>query len=241
MTRANPPIPDSQGPGPQSPGPQGFAQMAPPARKFTFDTVFDGDRVITPPKPKVAFTAQEVEQARAQGVVEGQRTVTARAEADAAAALAETVRAIREAMTGLTALAHEHRIGSARLAMAAGRRIADAALDRFPEAPAVAALDALAREVEAQPRLVVRTSPARLSRLEAALTQASEAAGFAGRLVVKTDPALAGAAFTFDWGEGRAAFDPDAAAERIAIALEEALSSEGLHGEPLPIQTEDAP
>jgi flagellar assembly protein FliH len=207
--------------------------IASPPRKFTFDTVFDGDRVITPPKPKTAFTAQEVEQARAQGFAEGQRTVVAKAEADAAAALTETVRAIRDAMTALSALAHEHRAGSARLAMATGRRIADAALDRFPEAPALAALDALAREIEAEPRLIVRTSPARLARLETALTQASETAGFAGRLVVKTDPALAGAAFTFDWGEGRAAFDPDAAAERIAVALEEALAAEGLHAEPL--------
>jgi flagellar assembly protein FliH len=211
----------------------------PPPRKFTFDTVFDGDRVIVPPKPKTAFTAQEVEQARAQGFEEGRRAVMARAEADAAAALAEAVRAIREAMTALSTLAHEHRAGSARLAMAVGRRIADAALDHFPEAPALAALDALAREVEAQPRLIVRTSPAQLGRLEVALSQASEAAGFAGRLVVKTDPALAGAAFTFDWGEGRAAFDPTAAAERIAVALEEALSAEGLHAEPLPSPADD--
>jgi len=213
---------------------------APAPRKFTFDTVFDGDRVIVPVKPKTAFTAEEVEQARAQGFAEGQRTVTAKAEADAAAALAEAVRAIRDAMTALSTLAHEHRAGSARLALAAGRRIADAALDRFPEAPATAALDALAREVEAQPKLTVRTSSARQARLEAALTDASETAGFAGRLVVKTDPSLAGAAFTFDWGEGRAAFDPDGAAERIAVALEEALSAEGLHAEPLPFPTEDA-
>jgi flagellar assembly protein FliH len=225
MTQLNPPRPK--------------AEPSPP-RKFTFDTVFDGDKVIVPPKPKTAFTAQEVDQARAQGFAEGQRTVLARAEADAAAALADAVRAIRGAMTALSALAHDHRAGSARLAMATGRRIADAALDRFPEGPALAALDALAREVEAQPRLIVRTSPARLERLEAALTQASEAAGFAGRLVVKADPALAPAAFTFDWGEGRASFDPDAAAEQIGLALEEALSAEGLHAEPLPISPEDA-
>jgi len=213
---------------------------APAPRKFTFDTVFDGDRVIVPVKPKTTFTAEEVEEARAQGFAEGQRTVTAKAEADAAAALAEAVRAIRDAMTALSTLAHDHRAGSARLALAAGRRIADAALDRFPEAPATAALDALAREVEAQPKLTVRTSSARQARLEAALTDASETAGFAGRLVVKTDPSLAGAAFTFDWGEGRAAFDPEAAAERIAIALEDALSAEGLHAEPLSISPEDA-
>ena len=28
-------------------------------RPFTFDTIFDGDRVIAPPKPKRHFTAEE--------------------------------------------------------------------------------------------------------------------------------------------------------------------------------------
>ena len=41
------------------------------------------------------------------------------------------------------------------------------------------------------------------------------------------------AAFTLDWGEGRAAFDPEAAAARVAAALDEALAAEGLHAEPL--------
>ena len=39
------------------------------------------------------------------------------------------------------------------------------------------------------------------------------------------------AAFLFDWGEGRAAFDPAAAAGRVAAALEAALAAEGLHAE----------
>jgi flagellar assembly protein FliH len=51
--------------------------------------------------------------------------------------------------------------------------------------------------------------------------------------MVKTDSNLQPAAFSFDWGEGRAAFDPDAAAERVAVVLEEALAAEGLHAEPL--------
>jgi flagellar assembly protein FliH len=50
--------------------------------------------------------------------------------------------------------------------------------------------------------------------------------------VVKTDPALPRAAFTFDWGDGRAAFDPQAAAARVAAALETALAAEGLHADP---------
>jgi flagellar assembly protein FliH len=48
--------------------------------------------------------------------------------------------------------------------------------------------------------------------------------------------ALAGAAphaFTLDFGDGSASFDPAAAAERVSQSLHAALASEGLHAEPL--------
>src|ERR1700761_6933864 len=93
-------------------------------RPFTFDTVFDGGRVIAPIKPKKAFTPEEVEAARAAGFAEGERSAVARADVAAAA---------RAALGYLTELAHGHRTDSARLALACARNIADAALDRFPE------------------------------------------------------------------------------------------------------------
>src|SRR5579875_329193 len=132
------------------------APAASQPRPFTFDTVFDGDRVISTPRAKRAFTLDEVEAERASAYADGERSVAARAEADAAAALRDVAQALRIAFTHLTDAAHAHRSESARLAMACGRAIADAALDRFHDQPAVAALDALARELDAQPRLVVR-------------------------------------------------------------------------------------
>ena len=67
---------------------------------------------------------------------------------------------------------------------------------------------------------------------KSALAEAAERAGFAGQIVLKAEPGRARAAFVFDWGEGRAAFDPEAAAaERVATALEAALAAEGLHAE----------
>ena len=71
------------------------------------------------------------------------------------------------------------------------------------------------------------------ARLEAALTQAADRAGFAGQIVLKTDPAMPAAAFVFDWGDGRASFDPQAASARVEAALIAALTAEGLHAEPL--------
>jgi flagellar assembly protein FliH len=202
-------------------------------RPFTFDTIFDGERVIAPPKPKRHFTAEEVEAARAAGFAEGERSVVARAETDAARALGEIAAATRAGMGYLAEIAHGHRTESARLALACARKIADAALDSFPERPAAEALEVLGRELLAQPRLIVRVAPAGAERVETALRQVADNIGLTGQIVVKTDPGLARAAFVFDWGEGRAAFDPAAAAAKVGAALETALAAEGLHGDPL--------
>ena len=200
-------------------------------RPFKFDTVFDGDRVIEPRRPKRAYTPEEVEAARAEAYAEGQASVVARAEADAAQALREIAGIARDALTRLAEIAHEHRTGSARLALAVGRKIADAALDRFPQAPAEAALEALSREIEAAPRLLVYASPADAPRLERALAEAAVRAGFEGQITLRPETGRSRASFSFDWGEGRAAFDPEAAAVRVAAALDAAIAAEGLHAE----------
>lgn len=212
-----------------------MADTAP--RKFSFDTEFDGDRIIAPAKAKRFYTPDEVEMARAQAFMEGERSAVAEAEARAAHALAEVTRAAVAALSSLAEVAHSHRSESARLALAAANKIADAALDRFPEAPVVAALDALSVELMSAPRLVVRTAPDEAERITQSLERAAQNAGFAGQIVVKTDPALPRAAFGFDWGDGRASFDAAAASARVGEALEAALAAEGLHAEALPSTT----
>jgi flagellar assembly protein FliH len=200
------------------------------ARKFTFDTVFEGDRVIAAaPRPKRSYSAEEVEAIRAERFAEGERSAVAKAQE----AQAEAMRALSAALSTLTTIAHEHRTGAARLALAAADKIADAALTAFPQAPLTAAIDALAREIDAVPRLVARIADDQVDAAQAALTEAAAAAGYPGQIVVRADSALKGAAFVLDWGDGSAAFDPAQAAARVAQALETALASEGLHAEPL--------
>jgi flagellar assembly protein FliH len=203
-------------------------------RKFAFDTVFeDTGRVIAPARPKKSFTPEEVEQVRREAFAEGERSALAIAQAAQAQALQQIAAAAQGALGGLAMVAHEHRTGSARLALAAAGKIADAALQRFPEAPAAAALDALAREVEAVPRLVARCAPEQLDGVTQALEAAAHDAGYPGQIVVRADPALPLAAFVLDWGDGSAAFDPNAAAARVTQALDEALAAEGFHAESL--------
>ena len=137
------------------------------------------------------------------------------------------------ALPKLAEVAHSHREGSAALALACGRAIADAALLRFPHAPVQSALESLAREVETAPRLVVTASADIVPGLEQALGETAQAIGYAGAIQVRPGPAMSPCAFTLDFGDGQATFDADAAAARVGADLDAALAAEGLHAEPL--------
>jgi len=204
------------------------------ARKFTFDTVFDGAKPPAANAYKRLFTSDEVEALTAKARAEGEAAAMQRIEAETARALADLAEAARAALPTLAEAAHQHRTGAAELALACARQIADAAFERFPEAPLQAALVSLAREVEATPKLTLRAAPALLERLQAALAETAEAIGYPGQIIARAEPGLAPAAFVLEWGDGSAAFDPAGAALRVAEALEGALAAEGLHAEALP-------
>jgi len=209
--------------------------MAGAPQKFSFDTVFDaaGGIAYAAPRPKRAYSAEEVEQVRAEAYAEGERAALASVAAQQQVALGQIAAACRQALPSLAAVAHEHRVGSAALALACARSIAGAALDRFPEAPLQAALASLAQEIEASPRLLVSAAPDLAARIQGELDAVATGLGYAGAIQLKADGGLAPHAFTLDFGDGQAAFDPEAAAARVTAALEAALAAEGLHAEPL--------
>jgi len=213
--------------------------VPPTSRAFSFDTVFDdvGGYIATP-RPGRSLTPPEVEQVRAAAFAEGQRSSVAVAEQRQADALADIAAAARAAFTALAAVAHEHRVASADLALACAGKIADAALESAPQAPLQAALAALSREIEGCPRLMVKVAPDSVERVQAALNETAQAIGFPGAIQTRPQNDMAPTAFILDWGDGRAAFDPEHAKQRVADALLAALASEGLHAEPLIPATE---
>ncbi len=208
-----------------------------PHRKFTFDNEFEGPPGAAPSVYRRLHTDAELDEAAQRARAEGMAAAMARVEAQTAQALSELAETARAALTTLSAAAHEHRAGAAELALACARQIAEAACERFPEAPLQSALTALAREIEATPRLILRAPPQLIEPLTAASNETAEAIGYAGQILVRADPNLAKAAFVLDWGDGMAAFDPAAAAARVAEALEGALAAEGLHAEALALPT----
>jgi flagellar assembly protein FliH len=205
-------------------------------KKFEFGTVFDaaGGTAYAAPVQRRVYTAAEVDTIKAASYAEGERSASVRAEEAQASALREIAAACRVALGALAQAAHDHRSGATELALATARVIAGAALEAFPEAPASAALSALAREVETTPRLIVRARPERAERMQTTLEATAQAGGFPGQIVVKADPALPPAAFVLDWGDGRASYDPAEAEARAADAVRTALIADGLHAEALP-------
>ena len=203
--------------------------------KFLFGTVFDaaGDVLSATPRPKRSYPAEEVEAIRKAAEAAGEARALAGIANRQAEALATIGRASQQALPALAEVAHAHRVGSAELALACARAIADAALDKFPQAPVRAALEALAREIEAAPRLIVTADADLAEGLQAVLEETAQAVGYPGAIQVRATPGLARHAFALDFGDGSASFDPAAAAERVSETLHAALAAEGLHAEPL--------
>ena len=206
------------------------------ARPFIFDTEFDAAGVVVQSSAwqptKRAYTPAEVEALVAQGRLEAREAALGEAASLQAQALSAIAQALAHAAPALTQVAQAHREQSADLALAAARVVAGAALDRFPAGPLLAALEALGHEIDASPRLVVRTAgldEEGRGRLESLCADA----GFTGLIAFRDEPGLPAASFRLEWSDGRAEFDADAAFSRMADALHSALASEAGHAETL--------
>jgi flagellar assembly protein FliH len=208
----------------------------PETKAFFFDTEFDaGGEVVRGSSwrpTKRAWTQGEVEALVAQASVEARETALAEIASIQAMALSSIGQALEAAAPALTQIAQAHREQSAELAMAAARVVAAAALDRFPEAPLQAALEALGQEIDASPRLVIRTGDL-TDETRTRLQQLGADAGFSGIVAFRDEPGLPPAAFRLEWADGRADFDPADAFARMAEALNSALAAEAGHAETL--------
>jgi len=203
---------------------------------FAFDTEFDaaGDVVRGSEfRPmRRSYSVAEVEVLVAQARLEAHEAAMAETASLQAAALSTVSQALASAAPALHQVVQGHREQSAELALAAARVIAGSALDRFPAGPLQTALEALGQEIDASPRLVVRTGQLDDASRER-ISQACADAGFSGIVAFRDEPGLSAAAFQLEWADGRAAFDPDAAFERMGAALTAALAAEAGHAETL--------
>ena len=207
-------------------------------RPFAFDTEFGADGAVVRPgawaPAKRSYLPAEVEALVAQGRLEARQQALSEVENIRAMALSNIAQSIASAMPTLRTVAQAHREQAADLALAAARAIGGAALERFPQAPLKAALEMLAQEIDASPRLVVRTSQLD-DEARALIERACADSGFTGVVAFREEPDMALAAFQLEWADGRADHDPQGSAERVAEALTAALAAEAGHAETLPV------
>ena len=208
----------------------------PDHKPFVFDTEFDASGAVVSSRPtqtvKRVYLAAEVEALVAEARAEARAQAMAELDGVQAMALAEIGQAVGRALPGLARVAHEHRAASADLALAAARIIAGSALEKTPQGPLHEALEALGHEIDATPRLVVRTaglSDEARGRIEAVCADA----GFTGQVSFRDEPGMESAAFALEWADGRAEYSPDDSARRVGEALAAALAAEGGHAETL--------
>ena len=208
---------------------------------FAFDTEFDASGVVVSAasafRPiKRAYGPAEVDALVAQARLDARNEALSEVGSIQAMALSAIAEALTSSVPTLAQIAQAHRQQAAELALTAARVVAASALDRYPEAPVQAALEALGQEIDASPRLVIRTGDL-TEDTHARITQLCADAGFSGVVAFRTEPAMAAAAFQLEWADGRAAFDPDEAFARISEALNSALAAEAGHAENLTPET----
>lgn len=207
-------------------------------RPFVFDTEFNADGTVVRPgawaPAKRSYLPAEVDALVAQGRLEARQQALEEVEHLRAMALSNVAQSVAAAMPTLRAAAQAHREQSADLALAAARAIAGAALERFPQAPLKAALEMLAQEIDASPRLVVRTSQLD-DEARALIERACADSGFTGVVAFRGEAGMAPTAFQLEWADGRADHDPQGSADRVAEALTAALAAEAGHAETLSV------
>ena len=189
------------------------------ATKFTFDTVFHADADMVSDashgRRRRTLTEAEIErlcdEARADGVRAGEAGAL---EAIAAGANEAAIAALKV----LSQLANERqtlRDEAARLAFALARKLAQAALARFPHDDVEAALRDAMHQALGEPRIVLKAAPDVVEAIAAKVSEIAHEEAFDGRVQVSADPALSRADCRIEWRGG--------GAERAQIVIEKAL------------------
>lgn len=114
---------------------------------------------------------------------------------------------------------------AARVALAAARKIAGAALDAFGEERAAGAIEAAMDTLRHQPRLVVRLAPEAAEKLGPRIAEMCDTHAYAGAVLVRPQPGLRNGDVVIDWSDGVITLSPDDAARRIEEIVETALAT----------------
>jgi len=194
-------------------------------RKYAFDTEFSPDGAIVKDAPK-RLSPEEIDAAVAAAYERGKQDAVAQAERQTAAALQALADAASAVLHRLDAESQAMRAEAAKVAFAASRKIAGAALDAFGDERAAGAIEAAMDALRHQPRLLVKLSPEACETLKPRIEEMCETHAYAGAVLVRPQAGLRSGEVTIDWSDGVIHLNPDDAAERIKTLIDAALASQ---------------
>jgi|CXWL01.1.fsa_nt_gi flagellar assembly protein FliH len=193
-------------------------------RKYAFDTEFTPDGGIVRDAQK-RLSPEEIEAERTRVYEQAKKDALVAAERDAAAQLQNLADAASAILTRLDAESRAMREEAARVAMAAARKIAGAAIDAYGADTIAAAIESAMDALRHQPRLVVRLAPELVETLKPRIDDMSAAHAYAGAVLVRAEPGMKRGAVIVDWSDGVVSLDPAETTERVNALVEATLAS----------------
>jgi flagellar assembly protein FliH len=116
------------------------------------------------------------------------------------------------------------------VAVATGRKLADALIAREPFAEIEALATGCFRELVATPHVVVRVNDALYAQAQEKLTEIARQSGFDGRLLVLAEPDIAVGDCKIEWADGGMRRDKAAAEALIGETVQRFLAARGASG-----------
>jgi flagellar assembly protein FliH len=178
--------------------------MSPPA-KFLFDQDFAATAEL---KPSVSLAAHEAKLAEAEaagyqhGYAVAKAEILAEAEQRAAAALERVAAVLENLMRGLTGVEARLETEAVNVAVAVGKKLAAALIEREPLAEISALAMDCFRHLVTAPHVVVRVNDAQHTSVGKPIEEMVRARGLASHLVVLAEPDIKTGDCRIEWADG---------------------------------------
>ena len=184
-------------------------------RKYLFDTSFDD--AVPPPgtasgePPELPPTRAQLEAARAEGLSQGRTDalfeMAGLVETRAADALVSLDRNVAALLAARAAIVHDTESQAIALLRSVLQKAVPALCRKDPAAEIEALVVRCLSEALDEPRIVLRVGDAVFDAIQSRLATMTEANGYAGKLVLIADPALADGDVRVEWADGGAERD----------------------------------
>ena len=213
-------------------------------RKYLFDTSFDDAMPVgaaAPGEAELPPTRAELEAARAEGLSQGRTDalfeMAGLIETRAADALVSLDRNVAALLAARAAIVRDTESQAIALVHSVLQKAVPALCRKDPAAEIEALVVRCLGEALDEPRIVLRVADAVFDAIQGRLAPMAEANGYAGKLVLIADPALAGGDVRIEWADGGAERDT----RRLMAEIDAILSREidALPAPPLPPKETD--